>query len=983
MDSAPAPTDRPPRSPRRRRLALAGGVLALLVLAWGLLGFLLAPRLVREAIEEKGSARLRRRVTVAEVKVNPFTLTVDVNGVLVADQDAPRLLAWEALHVRLAPWRLLQGYAGVAEVRLTRPFFRAALDGKGVLNVQDLLDAGAATPAPPPGQPPPRQLGVALDLLEIVEARVAFSDATRRPRFESELGPLTIRLDDFRTTGDGDSPYTFRGGTESGETFEWKGTVHSAPLRSAGSIAFRGLRLPKYGPYQVDATPSLLVERGTAAVEASYALEAGTANPFFRVSGLRLLIEDLQMARRRDASRALDLPRVEVNGVEVDVLGRQATVAEVKVVGGRLTPRRERDGTVALLEMLETRPGPPSPTPWRWAVGSVAVTGLAIDAEDLLAPRPVRLSLSGLNLELKGLQGDPAVVCPLSASFRWQEGGTVRVEGTVRPFAGQGELALEAAGLDLAPVAPYADGASPLRFGAGTLGFKARTSFDASAPVTRWTFAGDVRLDGFTLRHPVRDEDLVRWRSLELLGVEAASTRRASLRVVRFTEPRLRAVVFEDGTTGFGPKGAGADEDPPPAGEAGGGPARGAAASKAPPSPAPPAWRSAVALLQVVRGRVSYTDRSTTPPVVMALTDVEARITNLSSDPKVRSTVDARASVDGAARLTVTGTLNPLQQEAFTDLAIRTAGIDLTPLGPLAGKHLGYLVQKGKLDLELTWKVEERKVRAGNVVRFDQFTLGDATGSTEATSLPVKLVLAILTDKDGVILLDVPVEGDLDDPTFRLGRAIWHTLKSLLVKVAASPFSALAALAGGGPEDLSLVEFTPGEATLGEESRKRIELLAKSLVARPRLGLELDGAADPVRDGEALRRVELDRLLRRTKGAAQRPPAGEEAVTLPPEERPRWLAAAFGAAFPPSPAAATAGKQGAAPPDAAAMEAALLGTVTIPPEALTALATARAQSAREALQAAGLDPARIFLVEGTERARKEPGPRAYFGVRPG
>ena len=65
------------------------------------------------------------------------------------------------------------------------------------------------------------------------------------------------------------------------------------------------------------------------------------------------------------------------------------------------------------------------------------------------------------------------------------------------------------------------------------------------------------------------------------------------------------------------------------------------------------------------------------------------------------------------------------------------------------------------------------------------------------------------------------------------------------------------------------------------------------------------------------------------------------------------------------------------------MEAALLSTVTIPPEALTALATARTQSAREALQAAGLDPARIFLVEGTERARKEPGPRAYFGVRPG
>ena len=190
------------------------------------------------------------------MKVNPFTLTVDVNGLLVADRDAPRLLAWEALHVRLAPWRLLQGYAGVAEVRLTRPFFRAALDGKGRAQrpgpARRRRDHAAARP---PASRRPRQLGVALDLLEIVEARVAFSDATRRPLFESELGPLTIRLDDFRTTGDGDSPYSFQGATESGETFEWKGTVHSAPLRSAGSIAFKGLRLPKYGPYQVDAAP--------------------------------------------------------------------------------------------------------------------------------------------------------------------------------------------------------------------------------------------------------------------------------------------------------------------------------------------------------------------------------------------------------------------------------------------------------------------------------------------------------------------------------------------------------------------------------------------------------------------------------------------------------------------------------------------------------------------------------------------------------
>ena len=253
METAPeAVPPLPPPSPRpwRRRLRRTAIVLAVLVAVVAVLGFLVAPRLIRNALEKDGSAFLRRRVTVAEVKVNPFTLTIDVNGLLVADKDAPRLVAWEKLHVRLAPWRLLQGYAGVAEVRLTRPFFRAALDARGRLNVQDLIDGDGSPPPPPPppGQARPRRLGLALDLLEVVEARVAFADATRRPEFESELGPLSFRLEDFRTTGDGDSPYALRGATEAGESFEWQGTVRSDPLRSSGHHRLQGAVAPQVRP---------------------------------------------------------------------------------------------------------------------------------------------------------------------------------------------------------------------------------------------------------------------------------------------------------------------------------------------------------------------------------------------------------------------------------------------------------------------------------------------------------------------------------------------------------------------------------------------------------------------------------------------------------------------------------------------------------------------------------------------------------------
>ncbi len=63
------------------------------------------------------------------------------------------------------------------------------------------------------------------------------------------------------------------------------------------------------------------------------------------------------------------------------------------------------------------------------------------------------------------------------------------------------------------------------------------------------------------------------------------------------------------------------------------------------------------------------------------------------------------------------------------------------------------------------------------------------------------------------------------------------------------------------------------------------------------------------------------------------------------------------------------------------MEEQLLAAELVPPEALKALAVARGAAARDALLAAGLDPSRLFTVEGGDRATKEPGARAYFTVR--
>ena len=143
------------------------------------------------------------------------------------------------------------------------------------------------------------------------------------------------------------------------------------------------------------------------------------------------------------------------------------------------------------------------------------------------------------------------------------------------------------------------------------------------------------------------------------------------------------------------------------------------------------------------------------------------------------------------APLKIAGTINPLSKEAFTDLTITLGGMDLTAEGPYSGKYVGYGLSKGKLSLDLKYKVSQKQLEAENKVVVDQLTFGEKVDSPDATSLPVPLAVALLKDRRGRIDIDLPIRGDLNDPDFKYGKVMVSTLLNLLMKIVASPFTLL------------------------------------------------------------------------------------------------------------------------------------------------------------------------------------------------
>ena len=246
------------------------------------------------------------------------------------------------------------------------------------------------------------------------------------------------------------------------------------------------------------------------------------------------------------------------------------------------------------------------------------------------------------------------------------------------------------------------------------------------------------------------------------------------------------------------------------------------------------------------------------------MVNLGGRISGLSSAADKLADVDLRGNLENQSPLRITGRINPLRDNLFVDIKVSFTDIELSPLTPYSGTFLGYTVDKGKLFLDLKYHIENKKLDSENKVFIDQFTFGKKVESDKATSLPVRLAVALLKDRKGEIHLDLPVTGMTDDPKFSVWGVVLQILKNLLVKAATSPFALLQSVFGG-KDDFSGVAFSPGSARLSDAERAKLLKLAQVLADRPALKMEVSGFVDRERDPEGYRTELLTRKMKNEK----------------------------------------------------------------------------------------------------------------------
>ena len=269
-------------------------------------------------------------------------------------------------------------------------------------------------------------------------------------------------------------------------------------------------------------------------------------------------------------------------------------------------------------------------------------------------------------------------------------------------------------------------------------------------------------------------------------------------------------------------------------------------------------WKIEIKQIEFIDSQTQFIDKSIKPNYQTELSQLNGSIKGLSSTNLSKANVDLTGVLDTYGNISITGQINPLSEQAYTDLAINIKNVDLQNFSSYSGRYLGFPIERGKADFTLNYKLNQSLLKGVNDLTFKQLQFGSKTNSEEAISLPLKLAVTLLTDGKGIMKINLPVSGNIDDPEFSYGGLVFKAFFKLITGIVASPFKLLGKLVPGGADlDLSGIQFKAGTLELNTEEEPKLKALAAIINKRPSILLELTGVANTIEDGKALRLLSL------------------------------------------------------------------------------------------------------------------------------
>jgi uncharacterized protein involved in outer membrane biogenesis len=876
-------------------VAVVAGLVVIVAVSLAIL-----PEVVRRVAVDQVPKQTGRTLALDDVDLNLFTGHLALKGVRILKQGVnERALELERLDVRIGYLPFLFHTVRVKEISLVGARMSILRRGPTEFDFSDILDRLRGSRAEERKESgSPSKWTIHLDRISLQRVTVLMRDATTSPESDWRIDDLTLEARNLMV-GEGARPGTLEAklkvnGAPIAATAD---SLALVPLATSARVTVDGFDLAPLRPYlagapaapragKVNAALALAIElaptglkrgtvRGGVALNGLEVLQTGRTDPFLTVPGLTVTINDADLV-----ARAFTIGAIEVDGLSL----RAVRDAQEKIDLVALGERPKSDGPAPAPAASEPRapspateanaPGPAAPSenpPPQLKLKIEQITlknGTATFRDEAVKP-VTTIAITALTADVKNLTWPSEGPAPFLVSMKLPQAGTMELKGAAVPAPLDVEVAISMKNARIEPYQAYFG--VPARF-AASLNGETKNHVTITNGVLAATSRGSNWIEKFTMTAPGEKTPAAQFERLRFDGIDFSWPKYARVTKIALVKPEMRVERDQDGVISlrkmFTREGRMPSRPEKPAPEE----------TKAKPAAKPAEPRKPgglpitvdIGTIALEDGYARFLDRTVDPAFAQEVSRLGLVIEGLSSVPGRRARVATQAVIGGASAFDLKGEIAPIG-EVYADLTGELRDFKLTSVNPYADPITAWFLKTGELAIKMHFRIEKNQLTADNDIEVKNLTVAPSRESDEVkkkVGLPLGMIVALVTDQDNGIKVNVPLSGEVNQVKADPSDAIWTAVRNVVVNIVSAPFRSIGSLvkgSGGETGDqlkVNAVTFAAGSAEVAPEMEQHLTKVADFLRGAPQIKLGMAPVAAP-RDLESLRVQEVTLRIQR------------------------------------------------------------------------------------------------------------------------
>lgn len=811
-------------------------------------GFVLLPWLTQTQLPPLLKKQYNLNLSLGSVDFNPLTYELNLKEIVLQDDQQEALISIKHLYLDYTPSTLFHKEITIATFNIEAPFIDIDFDQDGTLNFSKLFSTNKTSQATKEDNTTQGTLPLVIEHFSLFNATGKFTDAQPKTPFHLDFGPVNYTASNLHFSKDDLSIHALNIALDNQEKIKFVSSMSFNPIKLHGKLEIEDISLPLLWAYLLPTLPAKLSE-GALFAQIPFTLNFSDSTPRLSIEKADITFDKLTFLDTNE-QKVITLPLLSLK--EIDLKWPENTLAINALTLSKpfVSLTLGKEYVPNLLPLFtppstkvskETSAEADSPA-WAVSLERLNIDDASLELTDLNVRTP-KMLFSELFFEAKALSLDANKTIAYSLKSRLDKTSTIGLEGSVNALQGLLDTTLLLHALPLSKAQPYLAPYTTLQIEEGTLSSQSTLkllfskTFDVKAK-------GDLVVENLALANASK-KPLVAWKNLSLSDIDY-DLGRSSLHVkkIELNEPYINLDIKKDGSTNFSNL---AKEQKN--------------SKKSTTNKEESVMEIRIGESFLKQGRAHFKDASLPIPFATAIHHLNGTITALDTKNTKPSVLTLDGKVDKYGYANIQGSLLVFDIKDSANLKILFKNIDMPSLTPYSGKFIGYAIDKGKLSMDLSYKIKQGLMEGDNKINLDSLTLGEPIQSDEAINLPLHLAIALLKDAKGQIDINLPVTGNLNDPDFKYGALVWKAFGNLIGGIIASPFNLIGSILGIETESLKSIDFLAGSSELIVSEEEKMDQYKKILEQKPQLKLRINPSFSEEIDTLGLQNTEVQKQL--------------------------------------------------------------------------------------------------------------------------